>query len=36
MTTQVANQVAPRARWPAISADAPILASKITVRGVPD
>ncbi|MGO9081576.1 MAG: LuxR C-terminal-related transcriptional regulator [Streptosporangiaceae bacterium] len=36
MTTQVANQAAPRARWPTISSDAPILTSKITAPGVPD
>jgi LuxR family transcriptional regulator, maltose regulon positive regulatory protein len=36
MTTQVANRAAPRARHLAISADAPILASKITAPSVPD
>jgi LuxR family transcriptional regulator, maltose regulon positive regulatory protein len=36
MTTQAANQIAPSARWPAISADAPILASKSTAPSVPD
>jgi LuxR family transcriptional regulator, maltose regulon positive regulatory protein len=36
MATYAANQVAARARWPAVSADVPILASKITAPGVPD
>ncbi len=36
MTTQVANQVAARARRPTVSAGVPILASKITAPGVPD
>jgi LuxR family maltose regulon positive regulatory protein len=36
MTTQVAIQVAARARRPAVAADVPVLAAKITVPGVPD
>jgi len=36
MTTQVASQAAARASRPAVSADAPILAAKITALGVPD
>jgi LuxR family transcriptional regulator, maltose regulon positive regulatory protein len=36
MATQVANQVAARARGSAVSAYVPILASKITALGVPD
>ena len=36
MATQVTDQAAVRDRWPAVSADAPILASKITAPGVPD
>jgi hypothetical protein len=36
MATYAANQVAARARWPAVSAEVPILASKITAPGVPD
>ena len=36
MATEVAEQVPARARRPAVSAGIPILASKITVPGVPD
>jgi hypothetical protein len=36
MTIQVANQAAARARRPAVPADLPILASKITAPSVPD
>ena len=36
MATQVANQVATRARRSAVSAGVPILAAKITAPGVPD
>src|SRR5271166_5484638 len=36
MTTEVAKQAAARARRPAVSAGVPIVASKITVPGVPD
>src|SRR5271170_3129425 len=36
MATQVTEQVAARARWPTVSAEAPILAAKITAPGVPD
>jgi hypothetical protein len=36
MATSGANQVAARARRPAVSADVPILAAKITVPSVPD
>ena len=36
MTTQVARQAATRASRPAVSADTPILAAKITAPGVPD
>jgi LuxR family maltose regulon positive regulatory protein len=36
MATYAAEQVAAPARWPAASAGIPILASKITVPGVPD
>ena len=36
MTVRVAEQVASRARRPAVSADVPVLAAKITVPGVPD
>jgi LuxR family transcriptional regulator, maltose regulon positive regulatory protein len=36
MTTQVANQATPRARRPAIAAEAPILASKITAPSTPN
>src|SRR5271169_5423757 len=35
MTTQVARQAAARARRPAVSAGAPVLAVKITAPGVP-
>jgi hypothetical protein len=36
MTTEVAQQVPPRARRPAVSVGVPILASKVTVPSVPD
>ena len=36
MATHVAEQVATRARRPAVSAGVPILAAKITAPGVPD
>ena len=36
MAIQVAEQVAARDRWPAVSVGVPILASKITAPGVPD
>ncbi len=36
MATNIAQQVAARARTPAVPADVPILASKITAPGVPD
>jgi len=36
VTTQLARQAAARARRPAVSAGAPILAAKITAPGVPD
>jgi LuxR family transcriptional regulator, maltose regulon positive regulatory protein len=35
VATYAANQVAARVRWPAVSADVPILASKITTPGMP-
>jgi hypothetical protein len=36
MATEVAGRVAARATLPAVAAEAPILAAKITVPGVPD
>jgi len=36
VATHAANQVAARIRWPAVSAEVPTLASKITAPSVPD